>query len=115
MSKIYEKIGGCLNNVKPESINPKDTVYLYSLRTNERLVDSIEKADWDKEIKNKNNVLIIERSEYFSIQHEELLIFYMTNISKYTTDSTKICASTKKSAILQMIFATFCQIGILSF
>jgi len=41
MSKILEKVGKCWNEVKPESIKPKDKVALYLLQGSERLVDSV--------------------------------------------------------------------------
>ncbi|GBB99221.1 hypothetical protein RclHR1_34500002 [Rhizophagus clarus] len=61
-AKIYEKIGGCLNDVKPESIKPNDKVCLYSLRIDETLFGSIKKDDWNKQIGNTNNIVIVERS-----------------------------------------------------
>ncbi len=105
MSKILERVGKCWNEVKPESIKPKDKVVLYSLQGSERFVDKVPEDLWNKQVKNPKSIIIIERSEYFSIQHEKLLIFYDSNISKYINvnlqvTQRRLCVLMRKSATL---------------
>src|SRR2546421_11905938 len=57
-------------------------------------------------------------SEYFSIQHEELLIFYMTNISKYINPQVRLqrlCVATKNYATLLTTYVTFYLNGMIAF
>jgi hypothetical protein len=105
MSNILERIDGCWNDVDPENIKSEDKIALYCLKKKEELFSKIPE---DKEVKNKNNIMIIKRSEYFSIQYEELLIFYMALIFLNILQiAQKLCASMKKSVTSQMIFVIF--------
>ena len=102
MSKILERVGKCWNEVKPESVKPEDKVTLYSLQAKESTLE-VPKDLGNKQVQNPKSIIIVERSEYFSIQHEELLIF----ISKYINvnlqvTQTRLCVLMRESAMQSM-------------
>lgn len=82
MSKYLRGSGsvdvGTMWNLKVS--NQETRLPLYSLKVNETFFGRIQKDDWNKQVKITNNIIIVERSEYNSIQYEEFLIFYMTLI-----------------------------------
>lgn len=69
MSKILEKTGGCWNDVDSESIGPENKVSLYYLKRKGELFRNIPKHIWNEEVKNAENLMLVESGEYFSIQH----------------------------------------------
>ena len=63
MSKILERIGGCWNDMEPESIKPRDKIALYS-QMKHFLAKFKKMTGIKKQIKISNNIIIVERSEF---------------------------------------------------
>ncbi|RGB39954.1 hypothetical protein C1646_664205 [Rhizophagus diaphanus] len=62
MSKIFERIGKCWNDVNPESIKPDDKVVLYTLIEEEKFFGEVPKNGWNKQVRNTKNIILVKRN-----------------------------------------------------